>query len=600
MDAKTLSSVLFVAFVAVTLVIVWRASRSTKKASDFYDGGASFSGFQNGLAIAGDYMSAASFLGIAGTIALFGYDGFLYSIGFLVAWLVALLLIAEPLRNSGRFTMGDVVAFRMRQRPVRTASAVSTVVVSIFYLLAQMVGAGALVSLLLGITDAGMKNLIIVGVGILMILYVTVGGMKGTTYVQIVKAFLLMIGATLLTVLVMWKFNFNVAELLGAATKNSGKIGPNGEDIFLQPGLKFGKDVFLEDGTTIDAAKTLWSRLDLVSLGLALVLGTAGLPHVLIRFYTVPTAKAARKSVNWAIGNIGAFYLMTIALGFGAAALISRFDLFRGYKLDEAGKCFVDKDGKAITDASGACFNHDTMANMTKDMKKMLVPIDPSGNVAAPQLAQFLGGGEGTTGGAVMLAVIGAIAFATILAVVAGLTLASSSSFAHDLYANVIKRGKASPESEVKVAKMAAVVIGLVAIVLAIGAQTLNVAFLVAIAFAIAASANLPAVLYTMFWKKFNTRGAVWAIYGGLAAALILLWFSPNVSGAETSFFKLSETGTRWDYFPMANPGLISIPLGFFFGWLGTITSNEKNTAKYAELEVRSLTGAAIGKAVQH
>ena len=590
-SSTTLSSILFVSFVAITLLVVWRASRSTKKASDFYDGGASFSGFQNGLAIAGDYMSAASFLGIAGTIALFGYDGFLYSIGFLVAWLVALLLIAEPLRNSGRFTMGDVLAFRMRQRPVRTASAVSTIIVSIFYLLAQMVGAGALVSLLLGITDPATKNLIIVGVGILMILYVTIGGMKGTTYVQIIKAFLLMIGAALLTLLVLAHFNFNVADLLGAAAENSGK-----KDAFLQPGLKFGKDVFQADGVTLDAAKTLFSRLDLVSLGLALVLGTAGLPHILIRFYTVPNSKAARKSVNWAIGNIGAFYLMTIALGFGAAALVSRTTLFRGYKVNDAG-CVIDKEGNQIGDA---CTTLDHLKDLSPDLKKALVPIDPSGNVAAPQLAQFLGGGEGTVGGAIMLAIIGAIAFATILAVVAGLTLASSSSLAHDLYANVIKRGKATPESEVKVAKIAAIVIGLVAIVLAIGAQTLNVAFLVAIAFAIAASGNLPAVLYTMFWKRFNTRGAVWAIYGGLAAALILLAFGPNVSGFETSFFKLSETGARWDYFPLANPGIVSIPLGFFFGWLGTITSNEKNTAKYAELEVRSLTGAAIGKAVQH
>ena len=590
-SSTTLSSILFVSFVAITLLVVWRASRSTKKASDFYDGGASFSGFQNGLAIAGDYMSAASFLGIAGTIALFGYDGFLYSIGFLVAWLVALLLIAEPLRNSGRFTMGDVLAFRMRQRPVRTASAVSTIIVSIFYLLAQMVGAGALVSLLLGITDPATKNLIIVGVGILMILYVTIGGMKGTTYVQIIKAFLLMIGAALLTLLVLAHFHFNVAELLGAAAENSGK-----KDAFLQPGLKFGKDVFQADGVTLDAAKTLFSRLDLISLGLALVLGTAGLPHILIRFYTVPNSKAARKSVNWAIGNIGVFYLMTSALGFGAAALVSRTTLFRGYKVNDAG-CVIDKEGNQIGDA---CTTLDHLKDLSPDLKKALVPIDPSGNVAAPQLAQFLGGGEGTVGGAIMLAIIGAIAFATILAVVAGLTLASSSSLAHDLYANVIKRGKATPESEVKVAKIAAIVIGLVAIVLAIGAQTLNVAFLVAIAFAIAASGNLPAVLYTMFWKRFNTRGAVWAIYGGLAAALILLAFGPNVSGFETSFFKLSEIGTRWDYFPLANPGIVSIPLGFLFGWLGTITSNEKNTAKYAELEVRSLTGAAIGKAVQH
>jgi cation/acetate symporter len=593
MSSTTLSSILFLAFVAVTLFIVWRASGTNKKSTDFYDGGASFSGFQNGLAIAGDYMSAASFLGIAGTIALFGYDGFLYSIGFLVAWLVALLLIAEPLRNSGRFTMGDVLAFRMRQIPVRTAAATSTLVVSIFYLMAQMVGAGALVSLLLGITDPGTKNLIIAGVGILMILYVTIGGMKGTTYVQILKAFLLMIGAALLTVLVLWRFNFNISDLLGAAAENSGK-----KDAFLQPGLKFGKDVLDATGV-IDPVKTLWSRLDLISLGLALVLGTAGLPHILIRFYTVPTSKAARKSVNWAIGNIGAFYLMTIALGFGAAALLSRTNLFRGYKVDATG-CLVDAKGAAIANGDVACTPLDQLSTLSVDAKKLLVPVDPSGNVAAPQLAEFLGGGQGTTGGAVMLAVIGAIAFATILAVVAGLVLASSSSFAHDLYASVIKKGNASPEKEVRVAKIAAIVIGLVAIVLAIGAQSLNVAFLVAIAFAIAASGNLPAVLYSLFWKRFNTRGAVWAIYGGLGSALLLLIFSPNVSGLATSLIPYVEGGVHFDFFPLANPGIVSIPLGFFFGWLGTITSNESNSAKYAELEVRSMSGAAIGKAAVH
>jgi cation/acetate symporter len=544
-------------------------------------------------------MSAASFLGIAGTIALFGYDGFLYSIGFLVAWLVALLLIAEPLRNSGRFTMGDVLAFRMRQVPVRTAAAVSTLVVSIFYLMAQMVGAGALVSLLLGITDAGQKNLIIVGVGILMILYVTIGGMKGTTYVQILKAFLLMTGAALLTIMVLLKFNFNISELLGAAAENSGK-----GDAFLQPGLKFGKDILDANGV-IDPVKTLWSRLDLISLGLALVLGTAGLPHILIRFYTVPTSKAARKSVNWAIGNIGAFYLMTIALGFGAAAFISRASLFRGFKVDANG-CFIDAKGVAIGSGDVTCINPDNLKSIEGDalaaVKKALVPVDASGNVAAPQLAEFLGGGHGTTGGAVMIAIIGAIAFATILAVVAGLVLASSSSFAHDLYASVIKKGNASPEKEVRVAKIAAIVIGAVSIFLAIGAQTLNVAFLVAIAFAIAASGNLPAVLYSLFWKKFNTRGAVWAIYGGLFSALILLVLSPNVTGLPTSLIPLGLDGTgfRMDVFPLANPGIVSIPLGFIFGWLGTVTSNEKNTAKYAELEVRSMTGAALGKAAVH
>jgi len=547
LDHTTVSSALFLLFVLVTLYVVFRASRQNTKATDFYNGGGNFSGFQNGLAIAGDYMSAASFLGIAGTIALFGYDGFLYSIGFLVAWLVALLLVAEPLRNSGRFTMGDVLAFRMQQRPVRTAAATSTVVVSVFYLLAQMVGAGALVSLLLGFTDGAAKNWVIVGVGVLMIIYVTVGGMRGTTYVQIIKAFLLMTGAAVMTIMVLIHFQFNISEMLGAAQAASGNAS------FLEPGQRFGKDVFDEAGN-LDALKTLFSKLDLISLALALILGTAGLPHILIRFYTVPTSKDARKSVNWAIGHIGTFYLMTIALGFGAAALVG---------------------AEAIT------------------------AKDKAGNVAAPMLAEYLGGGVGTVGGAVMLAVVGAIAFATILAVVAGLTLASSSSLAHDLYANVIKKGNATPEEEVKVARIAAFVIGGLSIVLAIAAQGLNVAFLVALAFAIAASGNLPAVLLSLFWKEFNTRGAVWAIYGGLFSAVGLLIFSPVVSGAATSLIPL-ESGIAFNWFPLANPGIVSIPFGFFMGWLGTKTSNERNYAKYAELEVRSLTGAGIAKAVQH
>lgn len=548
MNAQTLSTILFVAFVAVTMLVVVRAGRSSKKnAGDFYDGGGSFSGFQNGLAIAGDYMSAASFLGIAGIIALSGYDGFLYSIGFLVAWLVALLLVAEPLRNSGRFTMGDVLAFRMRQVPVRTAASASTVVVSIFYLLAQMVGAGSLVTLLLGIPaeDTGAKNLIVVVVGVIMIVYVTVGGMKGTTYVQIIKAFLLMIGASVLTILVLAQFGFDLGALLGKAQEFSGN--PN----FLSPGNKYA-------AINKDPFQNLMGQLDLFSLGMALVLGTAGLPHILIRFYTVPTAKAARKSVNWAIGNIGVFYLMTIVLGFGAAALVG---------------------------------------------SEAIKAKDAGGNMAAPLLAEKLGQGlGGDTGGAAMLAIIGAIAFATILAVVAGLTLASSSSFAHDFYANVIKKGNVDPKSEVKIARIAAVLIGAVSIFLAIQAQGLNVAFLVAIAFAIAASGNLPAVLFSLFWKRFNTRGAVFAIYGGLFMAVILLIFSGNVSGEATSFIKcLPNTEcVKFNFFPLKNPGIVSIPFGFFMGWLGTVTSNEKNTAKYAELEVRSLTGAAIGKAVSH
>ena len=540
---RNITITLFLIFVAITLAITIWASRQTRNATDFYAGGRSFSGFQNGMAIGGDYMSAASFLGIAGLIALNGYDGFLYSIGFLVAWLVALLLVAELLRNSGKYTMADVLAFRMRQAPVRTAGAVSTVVVSIFYLLAQMVGAGALVALLLGIKpgqeflgmDANTARIAtIVMIGALMIIYVTVGGMKGTTYVQIVKAFMLMIGALIMTILVLAAYKFNLSSLLGAAAQKSG-LG----DAFLNPGTVYGKEF-------TNSTDTFYSKMDLLSLGIALVLGTAGLPHILIRFYTVPTARTARRSVIWAIGIIGVFYLMTLALGFGAAALVGG-----------------------------------------KDIKAQ----NTGGNTAAPQLAQALGikyfGGD--IGGATFLAVIAAVAFATILAVVAGLTLASSSSMSHDFYANVIKKGETSERQEVVVARVSALVIGAISIVLGIVARNLNVAFLVALAFAVAASGNLPAILYSLFWKRFNTSGAVWAIYGGLISAVVLVFFSPVVSGTPTAMFPHSD----WQVFPLQNPGIISIPLGFLCGWLGTILSREKaDEAKYAELEVRSMTGA--------
>jgi len=521
---------LFILVVLVTVAITFWASRNTKTAADYYAGGRSFSGVQNGFAIGGDYMSAASFLGISGAIALSGYDGFLYSIGFLVAWLVALLLVAELLRNSGRFTMADQLAYRMKQRPVRTAAATSTIIVSIFYLLAQMVGAGALVALLLGVDGDSAKNITIAGVGVLMIFYVVMGGMKGTTWVQIVKAILLMGGTILITILVLAKFNFNLSDLLGTAADNSG----HGKE-FLEPGLKYGA--------------TTTTKIDFISLGLALVLGTAGLPHILVRFYTVPTAKQARQSVLWAIGLIGAFYLMTLVLGFGAAALVTG----------------AEKDQIA---ASG-------------------------GNLASPLLAQAVGGGADSTSGAVLLALISAVAFATILAVVAGLTLTSASSVAHDLYANVWKKGEVTGAEEVKVARIAAFVIGAVAIALAIPGQKLNVAFLVALAFAVAASANLPALLYNLFWKRFNTRGAVWSIYGGLISAVGLVFFSPTVSGSETALF----TNADFSWFPLSNPGIISIPLGFLLGYIGTITSRETDSeARFAELEVRSLTGAGAEK----
>ena len=523
---------IFLAFVAVTMVIVIRASRNNRSAADYYTGGRSFTGGQNGTAIAGDYLSAASFLGITGAIALTGFDGFLYSIGFLVAWLVALLLVAELLRNTGKFTMADVLAFRMRQRPVRMAAAISTLAVSFFYLLAQMAGAGGLVSLLMGITGNVGQSITIAVVGILMIVYVLVGGMKGTTWVQIIKAVLLITGAAMMTFWVLSKYGFSISNVLTAATDGH----PLGEKL-LEPGAKYGK--------------TTMSKVDFISLSMALVLGTAGLPHVLMRFYTVPTSKEARKSVVWAIALIGLFYLFSLVLGFGAAALVGA---------DE------------ILAAPGGA------------------------NAAAPLLAYELGG-------TLLLGFISAVAFATILAVVAGLTITASASFAHDVYANVIKRGTVAADAEVRVARMAALVIGAVAIVGGILAKDQNIAFLVALAFAVAASANLPTILYSLFWKGFTTRGALWSIYGGLISSITLIVFSPVVSGKPiveaTGKSPSMLQGVDFHWFPLDNPGLISIPLAFFLGWLGSVTDKEKaNAAKFAEMEVRSLTGAGAEKSV--
>ena len=526
---------IFLIFVVITLGIVIRASRNNRTAADYYAGGRAFTGPQNGIAIAGDYLSAASFLGIAGAIATAGYDGFMYSIGFLVAWLVALLLVAELLRNTGRFTMADVLSFRLRQGPVRTAAAISTLAVSFFYLLAQMAGAGGLVNLLLGVEGSTGQNLTIAVVGILMIVYVLVGGMKGTTWVQIIKAVLLIIGAALMTVWVLGKAGLNLSALLGDAAAAS----PQGQAV-LEPGLRYGLT-----GTT---------KLDFISLGLALVLGTAGLPHVLMRFYTVPSSKEARKSVVWAIWLIGIFYLFTLVLGYGAAWLVGPEKILAA-------------PGKA--------------------------------NSAAPLLAFELGG-------TLLLGLISAVAFATILAVVAGLTITASASFAHDVYSNVIKKGSVRADDEVRVARITAVVIGILAIIGGIAAKDQNIAFLVALAFAVAASANLPTILYSLFWKRFNTRGALWSIYGGLIAAIGLIAFSPVVSGkidAKTgaSLSMITDTGIDFHWFPLENPGLVSIPLAFFLGWLGTVTSKEVGTAaKYAEMEVRSLTGAGAEKAVEH
>ncbi|MCI4659983.1 solute symporter family protein [Cryobacterium zhongshanensis] len=517
---------IFLAFVAVTLIVVIRAGRNNRSAADYYTGGRSFTGPQNGFAIAGDYLSAASFLGIVGAIAISGYDGFLYSIGFLVAWLVALLLVAELMRNTGKYTMADVLSFRLKQGPVRVAAATTTLAVCFFYLLAQMAGAGGLVSLLLGINDKLGQSVVVVVVGGLMILYVLIGGMKGTTWVQIIKAFLLIIGAFAMTIWVLAINGFNFSALLDSAVAAS--ISKPAEAI-LVPGLKYGHN-----------------PLDFISLAIALVLGTAGLPHVLMRFYTVPSAKEARRSVVWAIWLIGAFYLFTLVLGFGAAALVG---------------------ADVIAAAPGGV------------------------NSAAPLLSLALGG-------PLLLGFISAIAFATILAVVAGITITAATSFAHDIYMSVIKKGKGDPDSEVKVARRTVIVIGILAIAGGIGVQGQNIAFLVALAFAVAASANLPTILYSLFWRGFTTRGAVWSMYGGLAAAMILIVFSPVFSGTPTSMF---GAGVNFAWFPLSNPGIVSIPIGFFLGWLGSVTSTRKEDPLLAaEMSVRSLTGHGAEKAVEH
>jgi cation/acetate symporter len=529
-----LNTAVFGLFVLVTLVVVFRASRGNRTASDYYAAGRSFTGVQNGVAIAGDYLSAASFLGIAGAIAVNGYDGFLYSVGFLVAWLVALLLVAELLRNTGKFTMGDVLSFRMRQRPVRAAAAASTLVVSFFYLLAQMAGAGALVALMLQIPndDALGQSIAIAGVGLLMIVYVLVGGMKGTTWVQIIKAALLLVGAAVLTTWVLGYFGFNLSALLGRAVERNpsaldadGVVVELGERL-LVPGLQYGSSTL--------------SKIDFLSLGLALVLGTAGLPHILMRFYTVPNAREARRSVVWAIWLTGIFYLFTLVLGYGAAAL-------------------VPGGVQRILDSPGGT------------------------NSAVPLLAYQLGG-------ELLLGLVSAVAFATILAVVAGLTITASASFAHDVYANVLKRGTASPDSEVQVARTTALVIGIVAVAAGVLARNQNVAFLVGLAFAVAASANLPTILYSLFWRRFTTTGALWSIYGGLVSCVLLIVLSPAVSGRPTSMIKSADFAV----YPLSNPGLVSIPLSFLLGVLGTFFGERDFgwRTRGAAMEVRALTGA--------
>lgn len=512
---------MFLLFIAATLWITYWAAQRSSGASAFFAAGRRMTAWQNGVAVAGDYMSAASFLGIAGIIAFQGYDGFMYSVGWLVAYLTVLLVVAEPLRNTGKYTMADVLAYRLHPRPVRAMAALSTLTVSTFYMIAQMVGAGALVALLL--KDSGITyQTAVIGVGVLMITYVVFGGMLATTWVQIIKAILLMSGTLLLSVLVLAHFDFSLGKFFNAIGQVT--YHENGVQVtkdFLQPGLRF---------------KPPYGALDLISLSLALIFGTAGLPHILVRFYTVPDARTARVSVVWAMALIGSFYIMTTFLGFGAATIVGR----------------------------------DTIA------------ANGGTNMSAPLLAQTLGGDF-------FFAFVAAIAFATILAVVAGLTISASTSFAHDFYTNVIHHGvERDAAEEVFVARVTAFVVGAVAIGIAIMlGPTANVAFLVALAFAVAASANLPVIVLSLFWRRFNTMGAVVGLGTGLVTSIVLILLSPSIMKTEPLF-------------PLENPGIVSIPLGFLGAFVGTLLSREPEAeAKFTELLVRANTGLGAEKAAE-
>ena len=516
---------MFLGFVVVTLVITYWAARRSKGAAAYFAAGRRITGWQNGLAVAGDYMSAASFLGIAGMIAFNGYDGFMYSVGWLVAYLTVLLIVAEPLRNAGKYTMADLLAYRLKPRPVRAMASLSTLTVSTFYMIAQMVGAGALVKLLLpGVS----YETAVTAVGILMIVYVVFGGMLATTWVQIIKAVLLMSGSIFLSILVMRHFGFSFGAFFDAISHVTWTT-PAGAEVtrnFFQPGLLF---------------KPPWGAIDLISLGLALIFGTAGLPHILVRFYTVPDARTARHSVVWAMVIIGLFYIMTTFLGFGAATILT------------PGKISIE-------------------------------------NMSAPLLAQALGG-------EVFFAFISAVAFATILAVVAGLTISASTSFAHDFWTNVVHKGtERKPGEEVRVARVAAFVVGAVAILLAIQLRSINVAFLVGLAFAVAASANLPVIVLSIFWRRFNTSGAVIGLAVGLISSIVLIVVSPSIMGLDAKALIHGEP-----IFPLRNPGIVSIPLGFLGAILGTLLKREPAAeARFAELIVRANTGLGAEKPVDH
>ena len=487
----------FFVFVGISLGITYWAAQRTKSTAHFYAAGGNITGLQNGLALAGDFMSAASFLGIAGLVALNGFDGLIYSIGFLVGWPIVMFLIAEPLRNLGKYTFADVVAYRLRQKPVRIAAAIGTLAVITFYLIAQMVGAGNLIKLLFGI-DYDLAVLIVGGV---MLAYVIFGGMIATTWVQIIKAILLLAGTVLLSILVLAKFGMNPLALFDAAA------------------VKYKASVLAPGKLVSDP----WNA---ISLGMSLMFGTAGLPHILMRFYTVPDAKTARNSVTYATAFIGFFYLLTFILGFGAMVLVGQADIMK---------------------------------------------IDKGGNMAAPMLAEVLGGNA-------FLGFIAAVSFATILAVVAGLTLSGAAALSHDLWVNVVRSGHADETEQFRVARGATLLLGIVAIILGMIFKGQNVAYMVGLAFAIAASANFPALILSMLWRRFTTNGAVASMLVGTILALVLIYLSPAI---QIDVLK-HETAL----FPLKNPGLITIPLSFIVGIVVSLIAPERLAQqKFAEVE---------------
>jgi cation/acetate symporter len=578
---------MFLVMIAATGGIVIWASKRTKTASDYYAAGGGISGMQNGWAIAGDFLSAATFLGITGLMALFGPDGFMYSVGIIISFLTVLLIIAEPCRNAGKYTLGDILAFRSSSKVVRGAAAGSAVVVSIFYLIGQMVGAGKLMQLLLGIP----YKTSIIGVGTLIVVYVAFGGMRATTWVQIIKAGLLMFTGVILTGVVLWKSGLNPLQFFDEVV-SSQAIQNHVRAILkhpvVQPGFDYGQR-FLELGLFFK------NPLDQISLGMAWILGAAGLPHVLMRFFTVPNAKEARKSVVVAMFLIGAFLIMVSFLGFGAAMYIT---------------------------------------------PQQIMAIDKGGNMAALMIAQFVGGGAGTIGGDLLLAFVCAVAFATILAVVSGLVLASSAAIAHDLYVNIIKDGKADQQTQIKVARYASFGVGIAAIVLGIACENLNIAQLVGLALAVTASANFPVILFALFWKRFNSAGIVTGLVVGTVFTIGVLMVSPNMtypkkiaadaqkivqtlekkqaSGAvllendlktlekARADYALNKNGTSLlgldaPLFPLKNPGILSVPVGFLATIMATLLfRNRREEEMFDELYVRQNTGYGIVKAAEH